>query len=140
MKHFNVIDSDIEETLDLYFQQCSILVNCKDLATMAGTYGNQGVQPLLKKQIFDSKSVTQTLSLMFTCGMYDTAGEWAFKVGLPAKSGVSGAMFAVVPGQFGIAVYSPRIDKHGHSCRGQKVIHDIAHELKVNIFGNGVGA
>lgn len=136
MKHFNVIDSDIDETLDLYFRQCSILVNCKDLASIASTYANLGLQPQLKKQILDPDIVTQTLSLMFTCGMYDTAGEWAFKVGLPAKSGVSGAMFAVVPRQFGIGVYSPRIDKHGHSCRGQKVIHHIARELKVNIFGN----
>lgn len=134
MKHFNVIDADIEETLDLYFKQCSILMNCEDLAVLAATYANQGVQPRSEKKVLDANSVVQTLSLMFTCGMYDTAGEWAFRVGLPAKSGVSGALFAVVPGRFGIAVYSPRIDEHGHSHRGQCVIADLARGLNANIF------
>lgn len=137
MKHFNVLEADIEETLDLYFKQCSIQVNTKDLAAIAATYANEGVQPITKKKILDSQNVTRTLSLMFTCGMYDTAGEWAFKVGLPAKSGVSGALFAVVPGRLGIAVYSPRIDEHGHSVRGRAVIEDLAERLKVNIFKSG---
>lgn len=136
MKHFEVIDSDIEETLDLYFKQCSILVNCNDLALIAGTMANHGVQPMTQEQVMSSDHVVQTLSLMFTCGMYDTAGEWAFRVGLPAKSGVSGALFVVVPGQFGLAVYSPRIDEHGHSVRGRKAVELIAKKLNVNIFNS----
>lgn len=134
MKHFNVIDSDIEETLDLYFKQCSILVDCQDLSVIAGTYANGGVQPMTGTKVIDADFVTKTLSLMFSCGMYDTAGEWAFKVGLPAKSGVSGALFAAVPGRLGIAVYSPRIDSHGHSIRGQLVVKELADLLKSNIF------
>lgn len=134
MRHFDVIDADIEDTLDLYFKQCSILASCEDLAAIAATYANQGVQPKTGQRILDENSVIKTLSLMFTCGMYDTAGEWAFRVGLPAKSGVSGALFAVVPGRYGIAVYSPRIDEHGHSCRGQQVVMDLARQLKANIF------
>lgn len=136
MKHFNVIDSDIEETLDLYFKQCSILVNCVDLGWIAATYANQGTHPLSKKSVLDSAHVIRTLSLMFTCGMYDTAGEWAYQVGLPAKSGVSGALFAVVPGRYGIAVYSPRIDEHGHSYRGQAAMKFLAQQLNLNIFGS----
>ncbi len=134
MKHFEVIDSDIEETLDLYFKQCSILVNCNDLAMIAGTMANRGIQPKTRQQVMSADHVVQTLSLMFSCGMYDTAGEWAFRVGLPAKSGVSGALFVVVPGQFGLAVYSPRIDEHGHSVRGRKAVELIAKKLNVNIF------
>lgn len=138
MKHFEVIDSDIEETLDLYFKQCSILVNCKDLAMIAGMMANQGVQPQTRNQVMSADHVVKTLSLMFTCGMYDTAGEWAFRVGLPAKSGVSGALFVVVPGKFGLAVYSPRIDEHGHSVRGRKAIELITKKMNINIF-NTVG-
>lgn len=136
MKHFDVIDSDIEETLNLYFKQCSILVNCVDLGFIAATYANQGVQPKTKKNVLDRAKVIKSLSLMFTCGMYDTAGEWAFQVGLPAKSGVSGALFAVVPGKFGIAVYSPKIDEHGHSYRGQAVLKDLAKRLNLNVFSH----
>lgn len=138
MKHFNVIDTEIEETLELYFKQCSIMMNCKDLSMVAATYANKGIQPLTKSEILTSDQVTKTLSLMFTCGLYDSAGEWAFKVGLPAKSGVSGAIFAVVPGRYGIAVYSPRIDDKGHSIRGIYAIHEIAQALKANIFNQEV--
>ncbi len=134
MKHFAVIDSDIEETLDLYFKQCSILVNCNDLALIAGTLASGGVQPKTQVQVMSADHVVKTLSLMFTCGMYDTAGEWAFRVGLPAKSGVSGALFVVVPGQFGLAVYSPRIDSHGHSYRGREAVELITKKLNANIF------
>jgi len=134
MRHFDVIDSDIEETLDLYFKQCSILVNCNDLAMIAGTLANDGVQPKTQVQVMSADHVVKTLSLMFTCGMYDTAGEWAFRVGLPAKSGVSGALFVVVPGQFGLAVYSPRIDSHGHSYRGREAVELITKKLNANIF------
>lgn len=135
MKHFSVMDSDIDETLDLYFQQCSINVTTLGLAAAAATLANKGTHPLTKKKIIENKNAQRTLSLMFTCGMYDSAGEWAFNVGIPAKSGVSGALFAVVPGQFGVAVYSPRIDSHGHSIRGQKVISDLAKEFNLHIFG-----
>ncbi len=135
MKHFSVMESDIEETLDLYFQQCSINVSTKGLAVAAATLANKGINPITQKKIIESKYVKNTLSLMFTCGMYDSAGEWAFNVGVPAKSGVSGALFAVVPGQFGIAVYSPRINSHGHSIRGQKLITDLARELNIHMFG-----
>lgn len=138
MKHFDVMESDIEETLDLYFKQCSILMNSLDLSRVAATYANRGVQPVNKNQVIASADVSKILSLIFTCGMYDSAGEWAFRVGLPAKSGVSGAIFAVVPGVCGISCYSPRIDSKGHSLRGSLAIQEISEKFKFNIFQMGV--
>lgn len=137
MKHFNVMTAEIDETLDNYFNQCSILVNTQDLATIAATMAGQGRHPFSQKQLMTAGDVTKTLSLMFTCGMYDTAGEWAFKVGLPAKSGVSGAIFVVVPGQFGLAIYSPKVDVHGHSVRGRLLVEQFVKELNLSIFSLG---
>jgi glutaminase len=134
LRHFDVIDDRIEETLDLYFTQCSILVNAKDLSMMAATLANYGVNPLTKKEAIPSKYVGDILSLMFTCGMYDSSGEWAYSVGVPAKSGVSGAIFGVIPGEFGIAVYSPPIDEKGHSVRGLEVFKELSHECNLSIF------
>ena len=134
LRHFGVFESDIEDTLDIYFKQCSILVNTVDLATMAATLANGGVQPKTKAVALKKEYVGDMLSLMFTCGMYDSSGEWAYSVGIPAKSGVSGAIFGVVPGKLGIAVYSPPIDEKGNSLRGQEVFRDLSRELNLSIF------
>ncbi len=139
LKHFAIIEEDhIDEALDLYFKQCSLLVNTVDLAKMAATLAGGGVHPESRKQIFTAETSRDILSLMFTCGMYDTAGKWAYTVGLPAKSGVSGGLFAALPGRFGIAVYSPLIDQHGHSCRGLKVLEDFSRDFALSVFSNGV--
>ncbi len=134
MRHFDVIDGDIDASLDVYFQQCSILANVTDLSQMAATLAGGGLQPKTGARVLQKETVRDVLSLMFTCGMYDSAGEWAFEVGLPAKSGVSGGLIAVVPGRMGIAVYSPLIDSRGHSCRGVAVIRELANELNLGIF------
>lgn len=134
LRHFGVIDSDIEETLDIYFKQCSIMVSAVDLAMMAATLANGGVQPVTKKVALRKDCVGDMLALMFTCGMYDSSGEWAYNVGIPAKSGVSGAIFGVVPGKMGIAVYSPPIDEKGNSIRGLNVFRDLSQELGLSIF------
>lgn len=134
MRHFDVIDGDIEASLDLYFKQCSIRTNVKDLAHMAATLATGGVQPVTKDRVLKPETVRDVLSLMFTCGMYDSAGEWAFDVGMPAKSGVSGCLMAVAPGQMAIAVYSPLIDTRGHSCRGVAVIKELSEALGLGIF------
>jgi glutaminase len=136
LRHFEIIGDDIDESLDLYFQQCSILVNTTDLAKMAATLANNGIQPQTKKEVIQKNYVPDILSLMFTCGMYDSAGEWAYTVGLPAKSGVSGGILAVVPGKLGIAAYSPLIDPQGHSVRAVHAIHDFVKEYKLNIFSH----
>ena len=134
LRHFEIIGDDIEESLDLYFKQCSVLVNTTDLAFMAATLANGGVQPVSKKVIVKKEFVPDILSLMFTCGMYDSAGEWAYTIGLPAKSGVSGGLLTVVPGRMGIATYSPLIDQQGHSVRGVHAIKDIVNQYNLNIF------
>ena len=134
LHHFGVIGPEIEATLDLYFQQCSILADTRDLAWMAATLAHGGVQPVTGKRVFTQDQVRDILSLMFTCGMYDSAGEWAYTVGLPAKSGVSGGILAVVPGRMGIAAYSPRLDSRWHSVRGAKAIEEISKVLRLNIF------
>ena len=138
LKHFSIIEGDIEESLDLYFKQCSILVDTVDLALIAATLANGGIQPLTGKKVLESDSARDILSLMFSCGMYDSAGEWSYTVGLPAKSGVSGGLLAVVPGKMGIAVYSPLIDDHGHSVRAVKVLKDLAQKYDLSVFSSRV--
>lgn len=137
LRHFDVIGDDIEESLDLYFQQCSIMANTRDLSFLAATLANNGIHPVTNEKAVEAKYVGDILSLMFTCGMYDSSGEWAYSVGIPAKSGVSGAIFGVVPGKMGIAVYSPPIDSKGHSVRGLKVFEELSHTLGLSIFRIG---
>jgi glutaminase len=137
LRHFGVIGDDIDESLDLYFKQCSVVVDTKDLAMMAATLANQGINPQTQKRAIKAKYVGDLLSLMFTCGMYDSSGDWAYTVGIPSKSGVSGAIFGVVPGVMGIAVYSPPIDNKGHSVRALKVFQELSHALDLSIFRRG---
>jgi glutaminase len=128
--------SRLEESLDLYFQQCAILVDCRDLAVMAATLANGGENPLTGERAVSSRHIKRILSVMYTCGMYDSAGDWAYRVGLPAKSGVSGGLLAVVPGQLGIAVYSPRVDAHGNSVRGIRVCEAFSQHYGLHLFDN----
>lgn len=137
LRHFDVIGDNIDESLDLYFKQCSIVVDTKDLAMMAATLANQGINPKTQVPAIKAKYVGDLLSLMFTCGMYDSSGDWAYTVGIPSKSGVSGAIFGVVPGVMGIAVYSPPIDQKGHSIRALKVFQELSHALDLSIFRRG---
>lgn len=134
MKNFDIIEDDVEDVLDLYFQQCSILMSTTDMAILGATLANGGIQPVSHEKIFDKKNVKNILSLMMTCGMYDTSGQWVFEVGLPAKSGVSGVILAVVPGVGSVAVSSPLLDSHGHSVRGVEVIKRISEDFNLNIF------
>lgn len=134
MLNFGMIDEKIDEALDLYFQQCSLLVNCHDLALMAATLANQGVNPITKEQALKTTYVKDILSVMYTCGMYNFAGEWVYKVGLPAKSGVCGGIIVVVPNQMGIGVFSPPLDPNGNSVRGIKVCEELSQKLGLHLF------
>jgi glutaminase len=134
MLNFGVIDEDVNHTLHQYFSQCSLLVNCRDLAVMAGTLANMGTNPVTRETVFDFQYIKDVLSVMFTCGLYDHAGEWAYHVGLPAKSGVGGGVLAVVNRQLGIAVYSPRLDAKGNSVRGILACRELASRLGLHAF------
>jgi glutaminase len=132
--NFGMVHDEAEEALDVYFRQCSILVNTRDLATMAATLSNMGRNPVTGHSVFDHRCVKDTLSIMFTCGMYDSSGQWAYEVGIPAKSGVAGGVMAVVNRQLGIATYSPRLDAHGNSVRGIGVCTELAARLGLHAF------
>lgn len=134
LRNFGIIDEDPHETLETYFQQCSIQVTCRDLALMGATLANQGVQPQTRKRAIASQYVDNVLGVMATCGMYDWSGEWIYRVGLPAKSGVGGGILAVLPGQLGIGVFSPPLDAQGNSLRGIKVCMDLSKELSLHMM------
>lgn len=134
MLNFGMIDHNIEEALDLYFQQCAVMVNCPDLAVMAATLANKGINPVTGKQAVNSLYIKDILSVMYTCGMYNFAGEWAYKIGFPAKSGVCGGIMAVVPRKMGIAVFSPLLDVRGNSVRGVKVCEELSQRLQLHLF------
>jgi glutaminase A len=134
LRNFGMIAGDVEQTLDLYLQQCSAIIDCRDLATMAATLANGGLNPLTGERAIAADYVGDLLSVMYTCGMYDFAGQWAYTVGLPAKSGVSGAILAVVPGRMGIAAYSPPLDAHGNSVRAVKAFEVLSTALGLNIL------
>jgi len=134
LRNFDVISSPVDETLDVYFRQCSILVTAKDLAHMGATLANVGENPVTGRQVFDLNAVRNTMAVMFTCGMYDYSGNWAFEVGLPAKSGVGGGIAGVVNRQIGIGSYSPRLDAKGNSVRGVAAFKDLADELGLHAF------
>jgi glutaminase len=137
MLNFGMVNDRIEESLELYFQQCSILANAHDLAVMAATLANAGINPISKQRAIEQRYVKDVLSIMLTCGMYDYAGEWAYRVGLPAKSGVGGGICAVVPGRAGIGVFSPLLDSRGNSVRGIKVCEELSQRFGLHAFDVG---
>ncbi|MEA5532949.1 glutaminase A [Crocosphaera sp. XPORK-15E] len=134
MLNFGMVSDRIDETLDLYFQQCSIMVNAQDLAMMAATLANGGVNPVTGERAIDERYVQDVISVMLTCGMYDASGEWTYNVGMPAKSGVGGGITAVALGKLGIGVFSPPLDEKGNSLRGIKVCSDISRDFGLHLF------
>jgi glutaminase len=135
LKNFGIIEGDPMATLENYFRQCSLLVDCRDLANMAATLANGGVHPVTGVRAMPSEHVERVLSVMATCGMYDYAGSWLYEVGVPAKSGVGGGIVAVLPGRFGLGVFSPRLDEKGNSARGIEACKQISRDFGFNIFG-----
>jgi glutaminase len=125
---------DPVESNDIYTKQCSLNVSALDLAIMASTFANGGVNPVTKKKLVSPETVMYTLPVMATAGLYDDSGIWYYNTGLPAKSGVGGGILAVCPGQFGIAVVSPPLDAAGNSVKGQMAIKYIIEKLKANPF------
>src|SRR6266850_6535197 len=134
LRNFDMVTGDPSLVVEFYFRQCSISVTCRDLALMAATLANRGVNPVTGKQAIRGEYVENVLSVMGSCGMYDFAGEWIYKIGMPAKSGVSGGIIAVLPGQLGIGVFSPPLDSRGNSVRGIGVCDDLSRSLDMHVF------
>ncbi len=134
LHNYGIVKGDVDAVLDVYFRQCSILVTARDLALMAATLSNGGVNPLTGARVISPYAVSRTLSVMTSSGMYDYAGEWIYRVGLPAKSGVGGGILAALPGQFGLGTFSPLLDEHGNSVRGLKVCEAISERFELHML------
>ena len=134
MRSQAMLKGDVEAILALYLRQCSVQVTCHDLAVMAATLANACVNPLSGERVLPPARVRDVISVMYTCGMYDAAGQWTYDVGIPAKSGVSGGILAVVPGKGGIGVFSPGLDAYGNSVRGVKVCEEISDRMGLHVF------
>ena len=133
LRNFGVID-DVEAALDLYFRQCSLLVTCRVLARMGATLAAGGRPPAGGARVVQPQTVQRVLTVMYTCGMHDASGQFAFEVGVPGKSGIAGGIVAVVPGVMGLAVFSPPVDERGASVRGFAALGAVSRELDLGVF------
>lgn len=129
-----VIADNVAAVLDVYFRQCAVLVTARDIAIMAGTLANRGVNPVTGEQVMTPYAISRTLSVMTSSGMYDYAGEWIYRIGIPAKSGVGGGILAALPARLGLGSYSPRLDKHGNSVRGIKVCEALSSHYDLHML------
>ncbi|MEU3255220.1 glutaminase [Streptomyces sp. NPDC006997] len=134
LRSHDVLTDDPRSIVDGYVRQCSVLVTTRDLAMMAATLANRGKNPLSGEQVVPEAVVRQVLSVMFSCGMYDAAGDWATQVGIPAKSGVAGGLIGALPGQIGIATFSPRLDRHGNSVRGVSLFERFSSDMGLHVM------
>ena len=134
LKNFGIVDGDPMASLENYFRQCSILVSCRDLAYMAATLANDGTHPSTGVRAMPPGDAAQVLSVMATCGMYDYAGSWLHDIGMPAKSGVGGGIIAVVPGRFGVGIFSPKLDAKGNSVRGIAACERLSRDFGMHVF------
>jgi glutaminase len=134
LRNSGVIQSNVDAVLGVYFRQCAIMVTARDIAIMAATLANRGSNPVTGVQVVTPYAVAHTLSVMTSSGMYDYAGEWIYRVGIPAKSGVAGGILATHPAQFGLGSYSPRLDAHGNSVRGIKVCEALSAHFDLHML------
>ena len=134
LRGHGILTGDPTVAVQGYTRQCSLMVTVKDLALMAATLANYGVHPVTGEQVVPKTVVRQVLSVMFTCGMYNAAGDWATQVGVPAKSGVGGGIIGAVPGQLGVATFSPRLDGHGNSVRGVELFEQFSDDMGMHVM------
>ncbi|WP_180076717.1 glutaminase [Acinetobacter sp. YH12251] len=134
LRTVGVLEEDPENVVNGYIRQCAILVMVKDLAKMASVLANGGVQAATGKRLLSRSVVRQVLSVMMTCGMYDAAGDWLTTVGIPAKSGVAGGIMGALPGQVGLAVFSPKLDTHGNSVRGVEIFERLSKDMGLHVM------
>ena len=134
LRNHGVLKGNVEDILDVYFRQCAVSVTARDLSIMAATLANKGVNPVSGEQVVSPHSVARTLSVMTSSGMYDSAGSWVYRVGIPAKSGVGGGIVASLPSQLGLGTYSPRIDGQGNSVRGLRACEALSSHFGLHML------
>ncbi|MCC8087701.1 MAG: glutaminase A [Rikenellaceae bacterium] len=135
LKNFNRIYDDPDLSLDLYTRQCSLGVTARQLAVCAGTLANNGTNPVTGDRLYPQEYTSKIVSLIATVGFYEHTGNWMYTAGIPAKTGVGGGIMAVMPGDFGIAAFSPKLDESGNSVKAQAAIKYIVEKLGVNVYG-----
>ncbi|WP_120004569.1 glutaminase [Nesterenkonia muleiensis] len=136
LRTHEVITNEPVEAVRGYIDQCAVLVTVRDIALMAATLANNGVQPCTGERVVSAKASRQALSVMTTCGMYDASGAWLARIGIPAKSGVSGGIIGVLPGQVGIASFSPRLDAAGNSVQGVEMFERLSQDMGLHLMSN----
>lgn len=134
LKQHQIIDEDVEQLMDLYTKQCAIKMNCLDLARIGVVFALDGADPLSGKQIMPKDIARICKTFMVTCGMYNASGEFAIKIGIPAKSGVSGGILGAVPGRFGIGIFGPSLDEKGNSIAGIKLLELLSNNYELSMF------
>lgn len=134
LRSYGILDGAVDDTVEAYFRQCAALVTVADLAVMGATLAFGGRNPVTGERVVSERSARDTVALMTSCGMYDASGSWLLRVGLPAKSGVSGGLLALSPSQVGIGVFSPRLDRFGNSTRGQLVLQRLSDALGMHVL------
>ncbi len=138
MRAFKVIDGPVASTLDVYFHQCAIAMSCRQLARAGRFLMHGGVDPVTGKAVVSPERARRINALMLTCGHYDASGDFAFRVGLPAKSGVGGGILAIAPGRASIAVWSPGLSPQGNSMVGTLALEQLAHGMGWSVFNPDV--
>jgi glutaminase len=136
MKSFSVVESDVDFTLGVYFHHCAIAMSCRQLATAGRYLAHSGRNPSTGLSVVSPQRARRINALMLTCGHYDGSGEFAYRVGLPGKSGVGGGILAIAPGKASIAVWSPGLDRNGNSHLGRIALEALAKRMGWSIFGD----
>lgn len=134
VKSYGMIHDDVDDVLDFYFKACSIKVTCQDLAKIGLVLASHGKSPFTNEQVFPKEYANYVNAILITCGMYDGSGDFAIRVGVPAKSGVGGGIMAVVPTKMGIGIFSPALNSKGNSIAGIKALEELSKELNLSIF------
>jgi glutaminase len=138
LRNYSRLPEEVDYVLDVYFRQCAILVTAQDLSVMAATLANNGTNPRTNEKIISPYVVARTLSVMTSSGMYDYAGQWLYKIGMPAKSGVAGGIIASLPASLGLGIYSPRLDSYGNSVRGISVCEKFSSYLNLHVLSRNI--
>ena len=135
LKQHNQLNEDVDQLLNLYTKQCAIEMNCLHLARIGMVFAMDGVDPETSKQIIPTEVARICKTFMVTCGMYNASGEFAIKIGIPAKSGVAGGIMGAVPGRFGIGIFGPALDDKGNSIAGIKLLELLSKKYRLSMFG-----